>query len=175
MGRLFTAVSIPEEIASPLRGLQQDLHGAAWETDLHITLTYFGEIDLPMTELSTQLEECAFEPFALTPTAIGFFEIGELERAVMWHGVDSSIQLHDLQRKHAAIRARVVGTPDRHGFNPHITLGRLRDVASSDLDAYLAATSIPQLSTFGVDEVHLLDAGVSSGYERVATFPAETN
>ncbi|HRJ64170.1 MAG TPA: 2'-5' RNA ligase family protein, partial [Brevundimonas sp.] len=47
MIRLFTALSVPDEVAEALARRQTGLPGAGWRSadQLHITLAFYGEID----------------------------------------------------------------------------------------------------------------------------------
>ena len=47
MIRLFTALSVPDDVAEALARRQTGLPGASWRTadQLHITLAFYGEID----------------------------------------------------------------------------------------------------------------------------------
>jgi len=70
-----------------------------------------------------------FAPVELTVKGAGTFG-HKANPKVLWLGVEGNEALHDL---HTIINKKVepIGfTPDKRGFNPHITVGRIKDVSS---------------------------------------------
>ena len=62
MIRLFTALSVPDDVVETLARRQIGLPGAKWRTadQLHITLTFYGEVDERRADdLSVELERAA--------------------------------------------------------------------------------------------------------------------
>ncbi|MDP2763376.1 MAG: 2'-5' RNA ligase family protein, partial [Brevundimonas sp.] len=77
MIRLFTALSVPDDVAGTLARRQTGLPGARWRAadQLHITLTFYGEVDERRADdLSVELERAATGgPFEIALSGVGAF------------------------------------------------------------------------------------------------------
>lgn len=128
MVRLFTALSIPEDVATSLALRQTGLPGARWRTaeQLHVTLAFYGEIDERRADdLALELERAqGTGPFEIELTGVGSF--GEGHRShTLWAGVAPCERLGVLagRCKAAAERARV--KMEKRTYHPHVTLAYL--------------------------------------------------
>jgi 2'-5' RNA ligase len=113
MIRLFTALSVPDDVAEALARRQTGLPGASWRTadQLHITLAFYGEIDERRADdLSIELERAATGgPFEVSLSGVGAFGDGHRTHAI-WAGVEANDRLSVL-----AGRCRSADDGDLHG------------------------------------------------------------
>lgn len=129
MIRLFTALSVPDDVADTLKRRQSGLPGARWrgEDQLHVTLAFYGEIDERRAEdLAAELERAAAGgPFDIALKGVGAF--GDEHRShTVWAGVAPCDRLEVLagRCRSAAERARVV--MEKRVYRPHLTLAYLK-------------------------------------------------
>ena len=128
MIRLFTALSLPEEVAEGLARRQTGLPGAAWRTaaQLHLTLAFYGGIDERRADdLSVELERAAAGgPFEIELSGVGAFGDGHRTRAV-WAGVASSERLSVLAGRCRSAAERAGIALEHREYRPHVTLAYL--------------------------------------------------
>ena len=135
MIRLFTALSVPDDVAESLARRQTGLPGAKWRTadQLHITLTFYGAVDERRADdLSLELERAATGgPFEIALRGVGAFGDGHSTRAI-WAGVEPNERLSVLagRCRSAAERARI--SVERRDYRPHVTLAYLKPQADPD-------------------------------------------
>ncbi len=129
MIRLFTALSVPDDVAETLKRRQAGLPGARWrgEEQLHITLAFYGEIDERRADdLAAELERAATGgAFEIELTGVGAF--GDAHRShTIWAGIAPSERLNVLagRCRSAAERARI--EIERREYRPHLTLAYLK-------------------------------------------------
>ena len=73
MIRLFTALSIPDDVADTLERRQSGLPGAKWRTrdQLHLTLAFYGEVEERRADdLAAELNRAAGRPSEMTDELI---------------------------------------------------------------------------------------------------------
>ena len=148
---------------------------------VHLTLKFLG--DVPADRISaigdaTGKAAARHAPFALSLSGVGAFPGGRAPR-VLWAGI-----VGDLDRL-AALQASVDGclaelgfARERRSFNPHLTLARLRDSASTEdraraLDVLKVAQPREE-SSFEVDGVALFQSTLGPGgavYRRLSRAP----
>jgi len=136
--RTFIALEIPLSPNSLmlLGNLKQSLSNnkIRWVNlnTLHLTLFFLGETNaLQVKSVESVFRDYAsqFAPVELTVKGAGTFG-HKANPKVLWLGVEGNEALHDL---HTIINKKVepIGfAPDKRGFNPHITVGRIKDVSS---------------------------------------------
>ena len=129
MIRLFTALSVPDDVAETLKRRQSGLPGAKWRTadQLHVTLAFYGEVDGRRAEdLAAELERAAAGgPFEIELQGVGAF--GDDHRShTIWAGVAPGERLGVLagRCRSAAERAGIV--LERRDYRPHLTLAYLK-------------------------------------------------
>lgn len=129
MIRLFTALSVPDEVAGALARRQIGLSGAAWRTadQLHITLAFHGEIDERRADdLSVELERAATGgAFEIALSGVGAFGDGHRARAV-WAGVEANERLSVLAGRCRGAAERAGIAVERRDYRPHLTLAYLK-------------------------------------------------
>ena len=159
MIRLFTALAVPDDVAETLKRRQTGLLGAKWRSheQLHITLSFYGEIDERRADdLAMELERAATGgPFEITLAGVGSFGDGHRTRAV-WAGVQPSERLSVLagRCRSAAERAGVV--IECRDYRPHVTLAYLDpDAAPDRVGAWIADHNLLRSSPVRVDRFGL--------------------
>ncbi|MHB0875095.1 MAG: RNA 2',3'-cyclic phosphodiesterase [Anaerolineae bacterium] len=169
--RLFVAVELPQPVVDALSEAQQGLkcrlgsQCVRWSDPrgTHLTLKFLGDTDearVPDIE-SALTETCAsFTAGKLRLSCLGVFPSLQRPR-VIWAGLDGDdSSLASLQAAIETALARLGFPAEGRPFSPHLTLGRVRDGASTaDYDAIAAALSAAPAvvpATLGVDEVSLM-------------------
>ena len=142
MIRLFTALSVPDDVAATLARRQTGLPGARWHTadQLHITLTFYGEVDERRADdLSVELERAATGgAFEIILAGVGGFGEGHRTRA-LWAGVEPSERLSVLAGRCRSAAERATIAVERRDYRPHLTLAYLKPEADADrIGAWMA-------------------------------------
>ena len=161
MKRTFLAISIPPTYKTKevLTNFQQALHDSRinWSDPdhLHLTLKFFG--DTPPHRLRdiirvAKLTADEFSPFKLFLEGCGTFGPPK-EPRVIWMGAQSSDTLNGLFKE---LQKRLMATgyePDKQGFSPHITLGRIKKITNPDMLKQMLMAY--QSSSFGSYDITL--------------------
>ncbi len=170
MIRLFTALSVPDEVAEALARRQTGLPGADWRAadQLHITLAFHGEIDERRADdLSVELERAATGgPFEIALAGVGAFGEGHRTRAI-WAGVAPSERLSVLagRCRNAAERAAI--SIERRDYRPHLTLAYLKPQADPDrTGAWIAEHNLLHSPPIRVDRFGLYSSVLTHGGSR---------
>ena len=153
MGRLFTAVPLPEMVRQQLLLANGGVPGARWADphSMHITLRFIGEVDRGLAEdCAMSLESIMAPSFQLTLSGVGQFGAGAHAR-VLWAGVEKSAALVHLRDKIESALVRTGLEPETRKFSPHVTLARLRDAPKERLAGYLQSHAALQVGPFAVD------------------------
>lgn len=159
MIRLFTALSVPDDVAETLARRQTGLPGARWRTpdQLHITLTFYGEVDERRADdLSLELERAATGgPFEITLSGVGAFGDGHRTRAI-WAGVEASERLSVLAGRCRAAAERAAVPVERRDYRPHLTLAYLGPEADPDrIGAWIADHNLLRSPPIRIDRFGL--------------------
>jgi len=139
--RLFVAVDTPSDLRRELARIRDELRrsraDARWEADakLHCTLKFLGEVAEPLAgPIGEALASVAarHNPFEVRYASIGCFPDRRRPR-VVWAGIE------DPAGALAAIAGDIDGASALFGIqredrplHPHVTLGRIRSLVSSD-------------------------------------------
>lgn len=178
--RLFIALPLPPAVTALLEQQQRALARMlpdvplAWTTaeQQHLTLVFLGE--RPETELSALEQALSFAcrrsaPFQLETAQPGAFP--SLRRpSVLWTGVAGNVP--ELRQLHDVLFAQLEGlhAPDRRGFAPHLTLGRLKKPGhAGEVAAAFAALQSSEPVAWTVDEVRLYSSALKPDGPRYAT------
>ena len=144
--RLFVALELPAPILAALEDVQRTLRdqmparAVRWVRGegIHLTLKFLGETPASQRDgIAAALETaCAGQrPLALRAAGLGCFPTTARPR-VVWVGLAGDLdRLADLQ---GAVEAALepLGFPaEGRPFNPHLTLGRLKDASSAEIKA----------------------------------------
>ena len=159
MIRLFTALSVPDDVAETLARRQTGLPGAKWRTadQLHITLTFYGEVDERRADdLSVELERAATGgPFEVALSGVGAFGDGHRTHAI-WAGVEASERLSVLAGRCRSAAERAAIPVERRDYRPHLTLAYLKPQADPDrIGAWIADHNLLQSPPIRIDRFGL--------------------
>jgi 2'-5' RNA ligase len=184
--RAFIAIEIPrsiqEAIQSETAGLQRAAGAAVrWVscTNLHLTLKFLGDISPTNLDLLTQMltvEAAVHAPFDMQVGTLGSFPTPRRPR-VLWIGLSAPAALESLQRGIEAASARLGYAAEDKPFSPHLTIGRVKQQASSTelqiVRAALEKTQVGDLGTARVEAVHLFKSDLRpTGAEYTRLFSA---
>jgi RNA 2',3'-cyclic 3'-phosphodiesterase len=135
MIRLFTALSIPWDVAETLKRRQAGLPGAKWrsEEQLHVTLAFYGEVSERQAEdLAAELQRAATGgAFDIELSGVGAF--GDAHRShTLWAGVRPNERLSTLATRCKAAAERAGLRIERRDYRPHLTLAYLKPHTDPD-------------------------------------------
>ncbi len=173
--RLFTAISLPDEVLDRLTMLEGDLYGASWRDRdaLHLTLAFYGDLDhAAARELDTELAAIRAAPLTLSLDGIGWF--GRREPTAVWAGVAPNAELGQLA--HACERAgRRLGIDmPRRPYRPHVTLAYCRGTSLTEVGAYQNEMREFRTEPFEVSQFELYSSHQTKSqnrYDEEATYP----
>lgn len=139
---MFIALEFQEQFSSQFHDMCRKLKATADKSEmqvkwvptqnLHLTLKFLGEIDTgQIATAAEKLREIShdFSPFELKLRGLGAFP-DEREARVIWVGVQNKIRLGELWQKIESIFTPIGFSAAEQDFNPHITIGRLRNKQS---------------------------------------------
>jgi len=101
--------------------------------NLHFTIKFFGEISVTLaTKIIDSLENAQFTPSHIVYKGMGVFP-GPKRISVIWIGVDKNCR-NDLLNVANIVEERLKGivSSDRRGFQPHITISRVKSGRNRD-------------------------------------------
>ena len=166
MPRLFTGLEIPAEVVGRLSAFSGGLPGARWidEDDLHITLRFFGDVDIDTANAVHALLEEA-RPRALLPIELdGLAIFGGAKPRAVYVSVASNPELADLQAEHERIARHAGLDPEPRKFTPHVTLARLnRSTGPEAVAHYLGQAGVFSRVSFTAERTALFSARASRG------------
>jgi 2'-5' RNA ligase len=166
--RAFIAIEIPLEIKQAIAAEIASLHNSAgravrWVSiqNIHLTLKFLGEISPASVELLTQALQAECDqaaPFNITVNGLGCFPNAHRPR-IIWIGLNIPPELNRLQHKLETAIARMGYAAEDKPFSPHLTVGRVREQATSaelkNIHSGLEKLHVDLLGTFTAQSVHL--------------------
>jgi len=167
--RAFIASELPGAVQQKVQlataGLRETLHGdlIRWvpAQNVHLTLKFLGDVSPSGVSLIEQMlatEAAEFTAFDVQVEGLGCYPNPRRPR-VLWVGLKAPSELASLQRAVETGTARLGYESEERGFSPHLTIGRVRQNASStDLQKIRNAVEQYQVGALGVvrvDAVHL--------------------
>jgi 2'-5' RNA ligase len=188
MYRLFIAVPLPESLLKRLGDVQYRLQGKVphrsvrWvrAEGVHLTLKFLG--DTPRDRIPTIQEALTVvarnAPVCeLTVEGLGCFPSPRRPR-VVWVGVrEPTGRLKALWTAVEEGMMAIGYKPERHGFSPHLTLGRVRRRTSREdqqqIGEAITGTTVDQLAVFTADRFALIRSVLKptgAEYTTLATF-----
>ena len=176
MIRLFTALSLPDELRPRLAALGSGIDGARWvePENLHITLRFIGEVSEPVAEdVASALDTVSGPAFDVCLNGTGQFASRGRARAV-WVGVEKTPELSLLHDKIARALIRAGLPPEGRRYAPHVTIGRLRGARPNHVLNWLEANGAFFAPAFEAPSFVLYESRLGrSGpvYAPVADFP----
>jgi 2'-5' RNA ligase len=166
MIRLFTALSIPEDVAETLAARQTGLPGARWRTaeQLHVTLAFYGEIDERRADdLALELERAqAGGPFEIELTGVGAF--GDAHRShTLWAGVAPCERLSILAGRCKVAAERAGVKMEKRTYHPHVTLAYLNSQTDpARLGAWVTQNNLLHSPPIRIDQFGLYSSTLKS-------------
>ena len=139
--RVFIALDISDAARSSLSGAIDGLkaaipRGVRWvdPRGIHLTLKFLGDIDPGRTDgilESMRRVGRDVSGFSLRLAGLGVFP-NQRQPRVLWAGVVGDLDsLAGVQSHVEEAMVELGFTRERRGFNPHLTIGRVRDVVSA--------------------------------------------
>jgi 2'-5' RNA ligase len=177
MLRTFIAIELPGdlqiEISQIIGRLQNKAgkSGVRWVSaeNIHLTLKFLGDVSSSaITDIQEllKLEAAHHHPFTATIGGVGAFPNQKRPR-IIWLGVNSPPELASLQHGIESALAKLGYLLDERPFSPHLTLGRVRENASTtELAALASALKDIQIGILGkvtVDNIHLFKSDLQPG------------
>ncbi|RFC65087.1 RNA 2',3'-cyclic phosphodiesterase [Fulvimarina endophytica] len=164
MPRLFTAIPVPQTVATTLGFLTGGLPSARWidPENYHLTLRFFGDIE-PRTadELVEALDRIERPSFDLTLQGLGAFTPKKP------HSIHASVkptpELVELQGEIDRIAKRLGLPADGRKFTPHVTIARLRQPKDADVAKFLTLKGGYRSPSFRVKRFGLYSSKASTG------------
>jgi RNA 2',3'-cyclic 3'-phosphodiesterase len=170
--RVFIALDLPEEekqaLADAIRHLRVAIpYGVRWvdPAGIHLTLKFLGNIDASLAKDVLKAMQRATQGFQggkfdLRLSGLGPFP-NERQPRVLWAGLAGDLDsLKSLQEKVDEEICRLGFAREKRPFNPHLTLGWVRDGVSASVRRQVsdifAATKLESGSPWKVDRVHLI-------------------
>lgn len=132
--RIFTALEIPEPVKVRAREIQGELkkHNCrvSWTQPdgMHLTIKFMGDTHFYMLNRigSAFADVCKkYKGFDIQLTETGYF--GGKRPTVMWLGTSFSDELLNFHKEIDKTAEEFGFKPEKRNFQPHITLGRIRD------------------------------------------------
>ena len=170
--RVFIAIELPVSVRKWAVGLQQSLSGkdidVRWVKlpHVHLTLKFLGEVQ---DRLIPEICDCvkgvsqSCEPFSMKLSDLGAFPNVENPRT-LWIGVaQGSDQLLALHGKLENELEKFGFVPEARRFTPHVTLGRIRNVASkTEIAGKLRMSNTSESEAVSVTELAVMSSELSS-------------
>ncbi len=164
MHRLFTALSIPDDLGAQLRMLQTDVPGARWRhrEHYHVTLSFHGNVTHEQAEaLADELDHISGPPLTIAIQGVGWF--GRREPRALYARVAETDDLVRLARDCRKAGQRLGLKADDHPFAPHITLAYCKDSPLEEVRAWSEAYQVVRSDPYLIDQFHLFESFSSPG------------
>jgi 2'-5' RNA ligase len=189
--RTFVAIPLPDSLLEQLDRLQRKLEpevpprSVRWvrSTGIHLTLKFLGDTPVgQLPEIKAALSAVARNAPSFTFSAEGLGCFPNLRRPrVLWVGIhEPTDRLAALQNAIEEVMEPLGYQPERRGFTPHLTLGRVRRRAGrSDarrLGELISATNVGKLGEVDVSSFAFIQSILKSTgaeYTRLEEFPLE--
>jgi RNA 2',3'-cyclic 3'-phosphodiesterase len=168
--RLFAALPIPDPARSAIIAYLDRLRRTDWPVrwvkpeGIHLTLKFYGEVvpeRLDVIEEALRFAVVGTGPIPLRITELGAFPTASRPR-VLWIGVDAPPALELLQDRLERGGEEIGFPPEGVPFNPHVTLGRVREghrLPPGSLHAYPAPADTQSVL---VDQLVLYESVLTS-------------
>jgi 2'-5' RNA ligase len=190
--RTFVAVELPEDVKHALTSAQEELraylgkaaNAIRWvrPEGIHLTLQFLGDVaEASIPDIVKALHAASIGSGHVSLELGGLGVFPNLRRPrVLWAGLDGTPKaMRDLQMLHRAVSEGLtpLGFKSDKSFDPHLTLGRVRDTvrpnelaAISEVISSHADRLVPRL-TFQIDAISLMKSDLQPGgsiYTRLA-------
>lgn len=176
MLRLFTGLSVPENIRDRLALVSGGIPGANWTRpeNYHITLTFIGNVDETAAEdIDTALSRIDMAAFDVTVRGMGNFAQGDHPN-VLWAGVEKTEPLLRLKEKNdRALETARVSFENRK-YTPHVTLARFRRAEEGKLAEFIQEQNLLHLPPFRAESFILYESSLTKNgpaYDVLREYP----
>lgn len=176
MLRLFTGLSLPENLCRRLALFQGGVPGARWTAleNFHVTLNFIGDCDEGTAEdIDEVLSAIHAPPFDVTVEGTGSFSQGEWPK-VLWMGVQASAPLSSLREKIGrALESRRLPVENRR-YTPHVTMAYLKEVDEQKVAEFMQEHNLFKAPPFAVKYFHLYNSvrtKQGTAYEILKSYP----
>ena len=178
MLRLFTALTLPDDVAETLKRRQSGLPGARWRPleALHVTLAFYGEMDERRADdLASELSRVGGGPFEIALRGVGAF--GDAHRSqTLWAGVETpDDRLSVLAGRCKAAGQRAGVAMEARDYRPHVTLAYLKPQTNPDrIGAWMAGHNLLRSPPIRIDRFGLYSSVLTSDgshYELEREYP----
>lgn len=163
--RLFISLSLPEPCREELIKLQDRRPGIAWTPpdQIHLTMRFVGEVDADLSgRIEESLAKVAVEPFVLPLERVGRFPPRGPYR-VLWAGVGNGhTRLFQLRQRIDDALLAAGWRGDLRGFDPHITLGRVKEAERVEVERWLEKHDSFEGPPFRVQSFDLMQSELQS-------------
>jgi len=163
MIRLFVAFPIPEDLNGIISSVTSGLAGARWvkPESYHLTLRFVGSIDHDIADdLDLALSRIDVPPMELKIDGLGFFQKRELVNNLHIR-IKKTEELERLQKKIEAVCVRLGLKAEERKFTPHITLARLKGIATENIEDFIAERNLGEGISFIADSFILYSSYLS--------------
>ncbi len=167
MLRLFTAIKIfpGTKLKEALDDFRSELEyeNIKWvhPSNIHITLKFFGDTsqkDVPLIIENLTRASGRSKAFQLSVKGCGTFGSARFPR-VIWLGLVHNAEIINLYNNINKNLSDVGYEPDKRGFSPHLTIGRVKHIKDLyTLDALISKYSDEVFMTCDVKEFHLFQS-----------------
>lgn len=164
MPRLFSALEITDNVASQLELMRGGIPGARWiERDAyHVTLRFYGDMDdRTANDLAEELARIECGPFEISLKELGYF--GGAKPHSLHVKVTENEALSRLQSATERAARGLNVKLDRRKFMPHVTIARLKDAQSGDVEAFINQHNLYRSEEIEVERFVLMSARSSRG------------
>jgi RNA 2',3'-cyclic 3'-phosphodiesterase len=186
--RAFLAAELSPDLQDTIQAATADLRDRLrgdlirWVPgrNVHLTLKFLGDVSPSNLDLIKQMmpaEAAEFPPFEVQVEGLGCYPNPRRPR-VLWVGLRAPAELASLQRAIEAAAARLGYESEERDFSPHLTVGRVRQNASStdlhNIRSALDDVRVGWLGTVRVDAIHLFKSELrpeGSVYTRLFSAP----
>jgi 2'-5' RNA ligase len=161
--RAFIALEIPASLQDAIQRQTASLREAAGQcvrwvptVNLHLTLKFLGDVSPANLQFLNQmltLEAAKHPAFCLQIGGLSAFPSPRRAR-VVWVGIQAPPELEGLQHSVEAATARLGYESEERPFSPHLTIGRVRQSASTaDQQRLRLALESTHIGKIGMAEV----------------------
>ena len=189
--RVFIALDVSDVARSSLSGAIHRLkaampRGVRWvdPRGIHLTLKFLGDIDPAWVDrILESMRRVGQEAssFSLSLTGLGVFP-NQRQPRVLWAGVAGDLDsLASIQSVVDEGMAKEEFTRERRGFNPHLTIGRVRDAISASerqkIGNLVASCSLGPTEPWKAEVMYLVQSTLTpdgATYEMLGSAPLIT-
>ncbi len=175
--RSFIAIELPPELTAELSTLEEKLKAGQhsfvkWvdPESIHLTLKFLGNVPaetMPRIVEATTRAAQPWPPFSLQIRGTGAFPNWQRPQ-VLWVGIEGELdRLTALHRDLESALSPLGFPPESRAFSPHLTLGRIRERASSGdrrrFGQWAQSVRLEARVPFQVDGVRLMKSQLTPG------------